>query len=427
MAKVLVGICGSIAAYRSPDFIRDLKAQGHELRVVLTSSASQFVTTKTLETFLGSKVLSNDLWNAEHLGTDHIEGARWADVIVVYGATVKFMAKLRQGFCDDFLTLQISATQAPVVLCPAMNVVMWESPANQENFQILKNRKFFFAGPKEGLLACGEKGLGHIAENLEILKKIEGVLFSDESSFFLNKKVLLSFGAMRTQVDDVRFLQNSSSGRMGLELARSLLKKGAYLHLLAGICDVGVENELLALAKNNPSRIQLMRFEGVSSYEENLKNSFLSCDLFVSAAAVLDFEVESIQGKLERTKRESLSLNVKATQDYVEWAAQNKKSSQKIVAFALESGTWQEAIDRARKKLLRKGADVIVVNRSGVEGEGPFASTNQVLVMNREELGLGDSQHLMPCHSLSKAQAAEYILSQLNWDLEKSEPVLEAR
>lgn len=424
MAKVLVGVCGSIAAYRSPDFIRDLKAQGHELRVVLTSSASQFVTTKTLETFLGSKVLSNDLWNAQHLGTDHIEGARWADVIVVYGATVNFMAKLRQGFCDDFLTLQISATQAPVVLCPAMNVVMWESAANQENLEILKNRMFIFAGPKEGLLACGEKGLGHIADNLEILKIIEGVIFSDKNACFLNKKVLLSFGAMRTQIDDVRFLQNSSSGRMGLELARSLLKKGAYLHLLAGICDVGVENELLALVKNNPSRIQLMRFEGVSSYEENLKNSFLSCDLFMSAAAVLDYEVEVIQGKLERTKRESLSLNVKVTQDYVAWATQNKKSSQKIVAFALESGTWQEAIDRARKKLLRKGADSIVVNRSGVEGEGPFASTNQVLVINREELGLGDSQHLIRCHSLSKAQAAEYILSQLNWDLEKSEPVL---
>ena len=249
MAKVLVGICGSFAAYRSPDFIRDLKEQGHELRVVLTSSASQFVTTKTLETFLGSKVLSNDLWNSEHLGTDHIEGARWANVIVVYGATANFMAKVRQGFCDDFLTLQISATQVPVVLCPAMNVVMWESAANQENLEILKNRKFFFAGPKEGLLACGEKGLGHISENLEILKKIEGVLFSDENSVFFNKKVLLSFGAMRTQLDDVRFLQNSSSGRMGFELAQALLKKGAYLHLLAGICDVSVENELLTLAK----------------------------------------------------------------------------------------------------------------------------------------------------------------------------------
>ncbi|MEI7441624.1 MAG: phosphopantothenoylcysteine decarboxylase, partial [bacterium] len=249
----------------------------------------------------------------------------------------------------------------------------------------------------------------------------------DESSFFLNKKVLLSFGAMRTQIDDVRFLQNSSSGRMGFELALSLLKKGAYLHLLAGICDAGVESELLALAKNNPSRIQLMRFAGVSSYEKSLKGSFLFCDLFMSAAAVLDFEVEAIQGKLERTKRESLSLNVKATQDYVAWAAQNKKSSQKIVAFALESGTWQEAIDRAKKKLLRKGADSIVVNRSGVEGEGPFASTNQVLVMNRGELGLGDSRHLIPSHSLSKAQAVEYILNQLSWELEKSEPVLEAR
>ena len=147
----------------------------------------------------------------------------------------------------------------------------------------------------------------------------------------------------------------------------------------------------------------------------------------MSAAAVLDFEVEAIQGKLERTKRESLSLNVKATQDYVAWAAQNKKSSQKIVAFALESGTWQESIDRAKNKLLRKGADSIVVNRSGVEGEGPFASTNQVLVMNRHELRLGNSQRFIPCHSLSKSQAAEYILSQLSWDLEKSGPALEAR
>jgi phosphopantothenoylcysteine decarboxylase/phosphopantothenate--cysteine ligase len=171
-----------------------------------------------------------------------------------------------------------------------------------------------------------------------------------------------------------------------------------------------------------------MRFQCVSSYDENLKESFLNCDFFISAAAILDFEIEALQGKLERTQRGNLSLNVKATQDYVAWAAQNKKSSQKIVAFALESGTWQEAVDRASKKLLRKGADAIVVNRSGVEGEGPFANTNQVLVINREEIGLvGELQRLIPSHTLSKDQAAEYILSRLNWDLEKSGPALEAR
>jgi phosphopantothenoylcysteine decarboxylase/phosphopantothenate--cysteine ligase len=232
---------------------------------------------------------------------------------------------------------------------------------------------------------------------------------------------------MKTPVDDVRFLQNSSSGRMGLELARTLLNKGAYLRLLAGICDVGVENELMALVKSNPSRIQLISFEGVSSYEENLKKYFSFCDLFISAAAVLDFEVEAVQGKLERMKREELVLKVKSTQDYVAWAVQNKKNTQKVIAFALESGTWHEAIDRAMKKLLRKGADAIVVNRSGVEGEGPFANTNQVLVLKRENIGLENVKHLIPCHSLSKTQAAEYILSQLNWDLEKSEPVLEVR
>jgi phosphopantothenoylcysteine decarboxylase/phosphopantothenate--cysteine ligase len=412
MAKVLVGICGSIAAYRSPDFIRELKAQGHELRVVLTDSASQFVTSKTIETFLGSKVLSNDLWNSDHLGTDHIEGARWADVIVVYGATANFIAKVRQGFCDDFLTLQISATQAPVVLCPAMNVVMWESAANQENCDVLRQRKFIFVGPREGTLACGEKGLGHIAEHSEISKKIEKLFLGDESSCFCNKKVLLSIGAMRTPVDEVRFLQNSSSGRMGLELAKVFLQKGARVHVLAGLCDSTVESDLGLLLKKHSNHFEVSRFEGVTDYEKILKMAFPRSDIFVSVAAVLDFEIEPFKGKIERQNQNTLSLNVKATPDFVAWAVQNKHASQRIVAFALESGSWPEVIERAKKKLLRKGADAIVVNRSGAEGEGPFSNTNQVFVLSREE---AMQENIFFDQDLSfkntKAQIAERIVS----------------
>lgn len=420
MANVLVGICGSIAAYRSPDFIRELKAQGHELRVVLTDSASQFVTSKTLETFLGSKVLSNDLWSTDHLGTDHIEGARWADAIIVYGATANFIAKLRQGFCDDFLTLQISATKAPVVLCPAMNVVMWESPANQENCDVLKKRYFEFVGPREGILACGEKGLGHIAEHAEILKKVESLTSKEESSCFLNKKVLLSMGSMRTPVDEVRFLQNSSSGRMGLELAKVFLQSGAYVHLLAGFCETAVESDLLRLEKKYSARFGLSRFEGVTDYQMALEQSFFKCDYFVSAAAILDFEVQPFKGKLERQNLCALSLNIKATQDFVAWTVQNKKPSQKVVAFALESGSWREAIERAQKKLLRKGADAIVLNRSGVGGEGPFSNTNQVCVLSPKEKtqeNFSLDQSLSSC--FSKEEAAKFIVSELSLKLIK--------
>jgi phosphopantothenoylcysteine decarboxylase/phosphopantothenate--cysteine ligase len=418
MANVLVGVCGSIAAYRSPDFIRELKSRGHELRVVLTDAASQFVTPKTIETFLGSKVLSNNLWSPDHLGTDHIDGARWADAIVVYGATANFIAKLRQGFCDDFLTLQISATKAPIVLCPAMNVVMWESAANQENCDVLKQRKINFVGPCAGTLACGEKGLGHIEEHSEILKKIEDILSGDEASCFFGKKVLLSLGSMRTPVDEVRFLQNSSSGRMGLELAKVFLQKKAHVHLLAGLCEADVENEIALLEKKHSTCFELTRFQGVVDYEMNLKNIFSQVDLFVSAAAILDFEVEAFKGKIDRKDQSTLSLNVKATQDFVAWAVKNKKSAQKIVAFALESGSWPEAIERAQGKLLRKGADAIVVNRCGAQGEGPFANTNQACVLSRHGLAQENfslTQNISSC--VPKEQVAKFIISELSLKL----------
>src|SRR5688572_26289476 len=147
MARILLGVSGSIAAYRSPDLVKALRARGHEVQVVLTYSGSQFVTPKTLETFSGLPVLSNDPWSNEHQGTDHIRHARWADIFLIYGATANVMAKLAYGLCDDFLSLQILATTAPVMLAPAMNVEMWRHAATQENYKKLLARGLRFVGP----------------------------------------------------------------------------------------------------------------------------------------------------------------------------------------------------------------------------------------------------------------------------------------
>src|SRR4051812_31281870 len=161
--KICVGITGSIAAYRSPDFVKELVTRGHEVRAVLTEGGKEFVSARVLETFTGSPVLAAHPFDASHFGTDHIALARWADVFVIYGATADFLARYAGGLADDFLCLQLIATESPVVIAPAMNPVMWNHPSVQQNFRTLLSRGVKAVGPIAGVVACGEKGLGHIA------------------------------------------------------------------------------------------------------------------------------------------------------------------------------------------------------------------------------------------------------------------------
>ncbi len=378
MAKILLGVTGSIAAYRSPDLIKALIAKEHEVQSVITQSASQFVTAKTLETFSGKKVLSNDSWDENHEGTDHIKHARWADVFVVYGATANFMAKLAGGFCDDFLSLQILSSKVPVVLVPAMNVEMWKNSATQENYKKLLARGFQFVGPIAGTLACGEVGEGHVADLGEIVFSVENLVTeknarTNPTNYFQGRDVLVSLGSMKTNIDDVRFLQNKSSGRMGIEIAKCLTQLGAKVQLLAGLVEADVEIEFSAFS--------FERFRNYQEYQEKLKLLFRGSDVFLSLAAVLDFEVKAVSGKLERGI-EKLSLDLIPTQDMVAWAVGHKESSQKIIAFSLESApSWPECLERAQRKLLKKKADLIVVNRSGVDSEGPDSDTNSFYLL----------------------------------------------
>lgn len=384
MARILLGVTGSIAAYRSPDMTKALVASGYDVQVVLTHSAAQFTTPKTLETFSGKKVLSNDPWDVDHLGTDHIRHARWAEAFVVYGATANFIAKLAAGLCDDFLSMQILATRAPVLVVPAMNVEMWENPATQENVRKLQLRGYVFVGPIEGVLACGEKGLGHVASIENILQSLEFELSQEAAhapdqanrfSYFTSKKVLISLGSMKTDIDDVRFIQNKSSGLMGLEMAKALQGAGVDVHLLAGLLSPSVEAELDVFSS-------VIRFQSYSEYRESLARLWPSCDVFFSLAAVLDFVLLPRSGKIERGTDE-LTLKLQATEDLVATCVAQKKPTQKVVAFSLESGaTWQECLERAHKKLLKKGADLIVVNRSGLSEQGPDALKNAACLLS---------------------------------------------
>jgi phosphopantothenoylcysteine decarboxylase/phosphopantothenate--cysteine ligase len=402
MAKILVGICGSIAAYRSPDFVKELVARGHEVRAVLTRGGREFVSERALETFSGSAVLSNDPFHPAHQGTDHIAAARWAELVVVYGATADFMAKYAAGIADDFLLLQLVATRSPVLLAPAMNPAMWEHPSVQENAKTLQARGVRLSGPEHGQVACGETGVGHIASIGEIAAAAESLLWPSgaPATPLSGQTILISAGPMRSALDSVRFIQNRSSGKMGLVLARAARSMGAKVQILLGPVELAMALEF--------SSFECVPYETPESYAQGLARLLPGADAFLSAAAVLDFDAVPVRGKIDRSALPGgeLKIEYRAVPDFVAWAATERKSKkQKIIAFAAEAGTDEEIIRRARAKLAKKSVDAIIANpvRPGL---GPEADRNEMWVIKPG----AEPIHLGPA---LKAELAKPLLKEI--------------
>lgn len=398
MAKIVVGICGSIAAYRSPDLVKALKKQGHEVQCILTRSAADFVTTKTLETFSGLPVLSYNSFDASHFGTDHIATARWADTFIVYGATAHTLARLAHGLADDFLSLQLLAFQGLVLVAPAMNPSMWSHPATQENYQKLKLRfGYKFVGPISGEVACGEKGVGHVAEIPDILNALES------PSPALSKKrknILISAGPMQSEIDPVRFLQNRSSGNMALEVAKASAQAGHAVTVLLGPVEATTEEAFKVFTTHH--------FTTPASYKKLLLKHFKDCDVFISLAAVLDFEVKKSFKKIAReslAQQKILQLQINPVEDFVALLSAQKKPHQKIIAFSLETGSDQDVRNRAQKKLLTKGADLMIANLAS-EDSGPFAEKNKMWIIPQKKKSL-------PLGHASKHDQAKKIVDYL--------------
>jgi phosphopantothenoylcysteine decarboxylase/phosphopantothenate--cysteine ligase len=349
-----------------------------------------------LETFTGSPVLATSPFDSSHFGTDHIALARWADVFVIYGATANFMARYALGLADDFLNLQLIATRSPVVIAPAMNPAMWEHPSVQDNFKMLQRRGARFVGPIPGKVACGETGTGHIAEIPEISAAVEEAAKSSAKGPLSGKTVLISAGPMRSGLDPVRFIQNRSSGKMGLELARSAQKLGAQVRVLLG----PVEPMMAELFEN----FEVRRYEGPSEYDQALFEMLPTVDAFLSAAAVLDFEAVPAPSKIERAQLQGGELHVqyKPVPDFVARAAKERKPGQKIIAFAAETGTDSEIIARAQGKMKKKGVDALIANpvRPGL---GPEAEKNEIWILKPG----AEPAHLGP---VQKSELAEPIL-----------------
>jgi phosphopantothenoylcysteine decarboxylase/phosphopantothenate--cysteine ligase len=368
--RVTVGVSGGIAAYKAAELVRALQRQGLEVHVVMTAAACKFVQPLTFASLTGHKVITS-LWNewsdgdgsyeaaSEQNGIEHIGEAQWADALVVAPATANILAKFAHGIADDFLTTMYLATTVPVLVAPAMNVNMWEHPATQANLGALRQRGVRVVEPGTGDLACGMVGAGRMAEPASIAGVVSRLLGRRRD--LAGEVVLVTAGGTREALDPVRFLGNRSSGKMGYALADAAQSRGAKVILISG-----------PSALHPPAHCELIKIVTADQMRQAVLERMTEATLVVKAAAVADYRpVVVSEQKLKRSG--PLTLELAPTEDSLAEVVRRRRPGQLIVGFAAET---ENRMENGRAKLLRKGADAIVVNDVAGEGVGIDADTN---------------------------------------------------
>jgi phosphopantothenoylcysteine decarboxylase/phosphopantothenate--cysteine ligase len=365
--RVTVGVSGGIAAYKAAELVRALQRQALEVHVVMTESACRFVQPLTFASLTGHKVITS-LWDEaaaadgspnEPSGIEHIGEAQWAEVLVVAPATANILAKFAHGIADDFLTTMFLATQAPVLVAPAMNVNMWEHPATQANLETLRRRGVRVVEPGTGDLACGMVGAGRMAEPEAIADAVLSALGRRHD--LAGEIVLVTAGGTREALDPVRFLGNRSSGKMGYALADAAQSRGAKVTLISG-----------PSALHPPPHCDLVKVTTADQMRQAVLERMTEATLVIKAAAVADYRPVNVsEQKLKRSG--NLTIELAPTEDILAEVVRRRRPGQLIVGFAAETSNLME---NGRAKLLRKGADAIVVNDVSGDGVGIDADRN---------------------------------------------------
>ncbi len=369
--RVTVGVSGGIAAYKAAELVRALQRRDLEVHVVMTAAACRFVQPLTFAALTGHKVITSlwDEWetgeaSAEQNGIDHIAEAQWADALVVAPATANILAKFAHGIADDFLSTLYLATTAPVLAAPAMNVNMWNHAATQANLEILRQRGVRIVEPGTGELACGMVGAGRMAEPEAIAEAVVRTL--GQRHDMAGEVVLVTAGGTREAVDPVRFIGNRSSGKMGYALAEAAQSRGAKVILISGPSNL--RSPALGAAG------QLVRVTTADEMRDSVLARMNEATLVIKAAAVADYRPAKVSGqKLKRSG--TLTLELEPTEDILAEVVRRRRPGQLIVGFAAET---ENQLENGRAKLLKKGADAIVVNDVSGKDVGIEADTNAV-------------------------------------------------
>ncbi len=370
---ILVGISGGIAAYKIPELIRSLVKSGAEVRVATTKNALEFVTELTLQTVSGSRVYSDVFAAINEHSTEHISLPDWCDAMIVAPATANVLGKMAAGIADDALTTTICSCTArkPIVIAPAMNDKMWESPATQHAVQTIKGwANVQVIEPASGPLACGTEGKGRMPE-IEVLQEALEYALAEKS--LAGKRILITAGGTREAIDPVRFVSNHSTGKMGVALAHSCARRGAEVTIVCGAMSAPIVNPFG----------MIRRIDALSAQEmyEACRKEWPETDTAILCAAVADFTPAEPAG--EKIKKQpgqtEMNLRMVVTPDIARTLGESKKDTQKLIGFALETHDEKK---NALLKLERKRMDAIVLNSLRDEGAGFGTDTNRVTILS---------------------------------------------
>ena len=386
---VLLGVTGSIAAYKTASLASALKKLHADVHVLMTQNAVNFINPITFETLTGNKCLVDTFDRNFEYSVEHVSLAKKADVVMIAPASANVIGKIAHGIADDMLTTTVMACRCRKIVAPAMNTNMFENPIVQDNMKILENYGYKVISPAVGYLACGDTGAGKMPEPELLLEYILQEITCEKDMQGLN--VLVTAGPTQEAADPVRYLTNHSTGKMGYAIATVCARRGASVTLVSG-----------PTALKKPQFVRMVEITTAKEMFEAVAGRASEQDIIVKAAAVADYRPKSVSSEKMKKKDGELTLELERTDDILAWLGGHKRPGQFLCGFAMET---QDLIGNARQKLQKKNLDMIVANSLRVEGAGFGGDTNVVtMITENEELSLG---------KMSKEETASKIMDRI--------------
>ena len=383
---VVLGVTGSIAAYKAASLVSLLVKNHADVHVIMTKNALNFINPITFETLTKNKCLVDTFDRNFEFKVEHVSLAKAADIFVIAPATANVIAKAVHGIADDMLTTTFLAAKCPKLICPAMNTAMYENPVTQDNIQLCNKYGYKLVEPVEGLLACGDVGRGKMSEPEEIFEHI--CLEICRKKDLKGKKILVTAGPTQEAIDPVRYVTNHSTGKMGYAVAKVAAQRGADVTLVSGPVQL-----------KKPAGVKLVNIKSAKEMFDAVKAEFDGCDIIIKAAAVADYRPKNVSGEKIKKTDSSLALEMEKTEDILKYLGQNKKK-QFLCGFSMET---ENMVENSRAKLDKKNLDMIVANNLKVSGAGFGTDTNIVTIITK------DKEVELP--KMSKEEVADELLT----------------
>lgn len=386
---VILGVTGSIAAYKMANVASMLKKLHCDVQVIMTRNATNFITPVTFETLTGNKCLIDTFDRNFQYNVEHVALAKRADLLMIAPASANVIGKLAHGIADDMLTTTALACRCPKIVAPAMNTSMYENPIVQDNRKTLQRYGFEIVEAENGHLACGDSGAGKLPEEKLLVAHILRAIARDKD--LAGRKVLITAGATMEPIDPVRYITNHSTGKMGFALARACMLRGADVTVVKGHTEAEV-----------PDFVEILPVGSAAEMFEAVKSRFSESDIVIMAAAVADYRPSQFSEEKVKKSEEAMAIPLSRTQDILQYLGEHKREDQFLCGFSMET---QHMLENSRKKMVKKNLDMIVANNLKTKGAGFGTDTNVITILTKEKEQAFDI--------MSKDAAADCILDEI--------------